>query len=87
MNIYALLIIFFLIFVYAVRTIADYLNVKNISQNIPEEFRDYYDRAKYAKSQEYLREKTRFCVNCATFFILAQIIFITAGKTVRGCLC
>ena len=79
MNIYALLIIFFLIFVYAVRTIADYLNVKNISQNIPEEFRDYYDRAKYAKSQEYLREKTRFCVNCATFFILAQIIFITAG--------
>ena len=57
MNIYALLIIFFLIFVYAVRTIADYLNVKNISQNIPEEFRDYYDRAKYAKSQEYLKEK------------------------------
>jgi STE24 endopeptidase len=62
-----------------IETIADYLNVKNISNDIPEEFEKYYDKEKYDKAQRYLKEKTKFSVNSSTFFIIVQIIFITAG--------
>ncbi|MDR2425856.1 MAG: M48 family metallopeptidase [Endomicrobium sp.] len=79
MNIYTLLIVSFLIAVYAIETIADYLNVKNISDEIPKEFEGCYDKEKYAKAQQYLKEKTKFSLNYATFFIIAQIIFISAG--------
>lgn len=79
MSVYTALIIGFLITVYVIETIADYLNVKNISNEIPAEFEGYYDKEKYAKAQDYLRERTKFSVNYATFFIIAQILFITLG--------
>jgi STE24 endopeptidase len=65
--------------VYAAETIADYLNVRNLSDDIPSEFEGYYDKEKYVKSQEYLKERTKFAVNYATFFTMAQILFITLG--------
>lgn len=79
MSLYTLLIISFLLLVYIVETMADYLNVKNISNEIPAEFESYYDQEKYTKAQEYLRERTKFTVNYATFFTFIQIVFIMAG--------
>lgn len=79
MNIYMLLIISFLVIVYLTETIADRLNVKNISDDIPPEFEGYYDKDKYAKAQAYLKARTNFSTVLSTFFLAAQIIFITAG--------
>ena len=79
MNSYTLLIVSFLTIIYVVETIADYLNAKNISNDIPKEFEGYYDKAKYEKSQDYLRAQTKFSINSATFFLVFQIVFITKG--------
>ncbi|MCL1971826.1 MAG: M48 family metallopeptidase [Endomicrobia bacterium] len=79
MNVYALLIVSFLIIVYLVETVADYLNVKNISNDIPKEFEGYYDMEKYAQAQAYLMARTKFSINYATFFLGLQIVFIVKG--------
>ncbi|GHT24923.1 peptidase M48 [Endomicrobiia bacterium] len=76
MNIYTLIILFFIIAVYLVETVANLLNVKNISNNIPPEFDGYFDREKYSKAQEYLKANTKLSVISSTFFLTAQIIFI-----------
>ena len=79
MNGYTILIVSFLILVYAVETIADYLNVKNISNDIPSEFKDLFDGEKYSKSQKYLKARTKFSLDMSTFFLAAQIVFICFG--------
>lgn len=79
MNIYMLIIISFLITIYLIDTIADRLNVKNISGDIPAEFEGYYDGEKYAKSQEYLKVRTNFSIVSSTFFLILQIAFIILG--------
>ncbi|MDR1784488.1 MAG: M48 family metallopeptidase [Endomicrobium sp.] len=79
MNIYTFLILSLIITIYSIQTIADLLNIKNISTSIPLEFEGYYDKEKYVKSQEYLKEKTKFSIVSSTFFLAVQIIFITLG--------
>ncbi|MDR3253415.1 MAG: M48 family metallopeptidase [Endomicrobium sp.] len=79
MNIYTFLILSFLIAVYAVGTIADLLNVKNISINVPKEFDEYFDGEKYAKAQKYLKVNTKVSLVSSTFFLIAQIVFIISG--------
>jgi STE24 endopeptidase len=78
MNNYTLMILFVIIVVYLVKTTADLLNVKNISNNIPHEFDGYFDREKYSKAQEYLKANTKFSIITSTFFLTAQIIFIVS---------
>jgi len=79
MNAYTLLIVSFLVLVYVVETIADYLNVKNVSNDIPAEFEGLFDKEKYAKAQAYLKAGTRFSLHMSTFFLAAQIVFICFG--------
>ncbi|MDR1720838.1 MAG: M48 family metallopeptidase [Endomicrobium sp.] len=79
MNVYTFLILSFIIFVYLVETAADILNIKNLSKNIPSEFDGYYDKEKYAKSQEYLKTITKFSIVSSALFLTVQIIFILSG--------
>ncbi|GAB1401521.1 M48 family metallopeptidase [Elusimicrobiota bacterium] len=79
MNIYLLVIIIFLIFSYLIEFIADYLNVKNMSDVLPKEFEGYYDGEKYKKSQNYLKDKTNFSFISSSFVLVTGIVFILAG--------
>jgi STE24 endopeptidase len=79
MNIYTVLILFFLAAVYLTETTVNLLNIKNLSNNIPPEFTGYYDKEKYAKAQEYLKVNTKFSIVSSTFFLAVQIIFIISG--------
>jgi len=79
MNAYTFLILSLIIAVYLIETAADALNVKNLSTNIPLEFEGYYDKKKYAKSQEYLKANTKFSIFSSAFFLAVQIIFIISG--------
>lgn len=79
MNIYTLIIVSFIIFVYLIETIADLFNIKNISNVIPKEFEGYYDKEKYEKAQNYLKVRTKFSIISSSFFVLAQILFIVFG--------
>jgi len=49
-----------LIGAYCLNTLADLVNIKQIKQSLPEEFKDHFDTKKYLKSQNYLKVNTRF---------------------------
>ncbi len=79
MNIFLLLIIVFLIGDYFLKLTAGILNIKNISEKLPEEFTEYYDDKKYKKSQQYLKDKTKFNLVESGFLKILIIVFILTG--------
>ena len=74
MNIYAIIILATLIVDYLLDLIADSLNLKNMTGELPEAFRDVFQPEAYEKSQDYTRVKTRFGFVTGTFD-LALILF------------
>jgi STE24 endopeptidase len=79
MNIYTYIVLSFIVFVYLIETIADLLNVKNLTNNIPIEFENYFDKEKYEKSQKYLKANTNLSLVSSTVTLLIQIIFVVLG--------
>jgi STE24 endopeptidase len=65
--------------VYFIRTLANLLNIKNISEDIPLEFVEYFDKEKYVKSQLYLKATTNLSLVSSTFILIIQIVFIISG--------
>ncbi len=56
----------------------DYLNLKHMRPELPEEVRDIYDEEKYKKSLAYSRANTRFGFITSTFsFLLAFTLLVT----------
>ncbi len=79
MNIYLIIILAALVTNYALSAAADWLNLGNISEELPEEFRDFYDGERYGKSQRYLRETTLFGLAHDTFQLILLVAFMLAG--------
>ena len=79
MNYFLLIILAVLIGTYVLDLIVDTLNVRNVKTALPEEFEGYYDTDKYKKSQEYLRENTRFGIINDTITTPITIAFILLG--------
>ena len=46
------------------------LNLKNLSEKLPEELKDLYDAEKYVQSQKYERTNIRFGLICSSFNLL-----------------
>ena len=76
---YYFIIVGVLLFEYALSTISSTLNMNSITEDIPDGFQDYYDKDKYAKSQSYLKDKTRFGLFTGTFSLCITLIIIHAG--------
>jgi STE24 endopeptidase len=57
----------------------DQLNLKHLRTDIPAPFQGWYDPEKYAKSQQYLRESTRFDGFQSLFSLAAVIGFLLVG--------
>ena len=51
MNNYLILVLGIILFKYALNFIVDNLNLKSADPHLPEEFKGYYDKEKYEKSQ------------------------------------
>jgi len=79
MNSYLTVILLILIIHYLLDLVSDWLNVRHVSTELPEEFKDYYDAEKYRQSQNYLREGTRFGICVDTFQTLIIIVFVLVG--------
>jgi STE24 endopeptidase len=79
MNIYLVIIIAALLINYALSTTAAWLNLRNISEQLPDEFQGFYDEERYRKSQQYLRETTIFGLIHDTFHLVVILVFILAG--------
>ena len=76
---YYIIIVGVLLFEYALSTISSTLNMNSITEDIPDGFQDYYDKDKYAKSQSYLKDKTRFGLFTGTFSLCITLVIIHAG--------
>ncbi|MDD2523427.1 MAG: M48 family metallopeptidase [Endomicrobiaceae bacterium] len=79
MNIYLIAVISFLLIAFIIDSLSDYLNAKNMSDELPQEFIGYYDSDKYKKSQNYLKDKTKFSFTSSSFVLIVEIVFILAG--------
>ena len=67
MNTYATIVLAALVLEWLLHLVADLLNLRALSPELPKEFEDVYDAETYAKSQEYTRARTRFGLIPATF--------------------
>ncbi len=90
MNIYSIIILATIIIGYFLDFFGDYLNLKALKPELPEEFKDVYDADKYQKSQEYTRVTTRFGFITDLFNLIILLGFWFLGgfnyldKFVRG---
>jgi len=78
-NIYLILVLIFLIGDYLKGFIVDQLNLAYLKEDIPEDFREYYDNDTYRKSQQYLKDKTRFSLFQGMIMLVLTIALILMG--------
>ncbi|MFH2138692.1 MAG: M48 family metallopeptidase [Candidatus Omnitrophota bacterium] len=79
MNGYLAAIITILLFKYVLNVIVETLNVRHVTTELPDEFKECYDAEKYSKSQKYLKDNTGFGIVEDTFFTIVTVIFILFG--------
>ena len=79
MNVYLPVIIAILIGRFVLSLVVEICNMRSVTLEVPDEFSDVYDRDKYKKSQEYLRENTRFDLFQEGISLVIMIGFILAG--------
>jgi STE24 endopeptidase len=79
MNGYLIFILALLVFNWLLSLIVETLNLRNLSTEIPEEFHGIYDDEKYAKSQRYLKDTTRFEQVQSNIMLPLTIAFILIG--------
>jgi STE24 endopeptidase len=72
----ALLIIAFIAARYLFSVVVDYLNLKALTTELPDEFSDVFDGGKYRKAQDYLRVNTRFDGISAAVSTLVTVVFL-----------
>jgi STE24 endopeptidase len=64
---------------YLLDVFSNFLNLKALKPELPAEFDDVYDAEKYAKSQAYTRETTKFGMLEATFSLIVFLLFWWLG--------
>ncbi|PWN08256.1 M48 family metallopeptidase [Rhodohalobacter mucosus] len=79
MNIYTIIILAAIVAEFLLSVVANALNLKSLSKELPGEFEDVYDEDTYARSQQYTRENTRFGFIAGTFNLAVLIAFWFAG--------
>ena len=79
MNPYLIAVLAFLILPALLQAVAEILNLRALREDIPPEFQGWYDAEKYAASQRYLRESTRFELFQHGVTLVLQAAFILLG--------
>lgn len=79
MNTWLIIILVILIGNYLLDLIVSTLNLKALSQKLPQEFEDVFDLEEYAKSQKYTRVTTGFSLIEGTTTLFITLIFLLAG--------
>lgn len=74
-SVITVIILLTLIGSHIAETIADILNLKNIQQPLPDEFKGFYDAQKYKTSQNYLKTNTTFGIISSGFDLAVILIF------------
>ncbi len=79
MNIYAIIILATIAVDFVLDLVSNYLNLKSLSKELPDEFDGVYDEETYAKSQEYTKTQTRFGFITGGFDLVVLLGFWFSG--------
>lgn len=79
MNIWLIAVLFIIVIGFLLDFTVSVLNLKALSPELPEEFREVFDSDEYQKSQEYTRTTTRFSLLSSSISTLLTVIFLLAG--------
>jgi STE24 endopeptidase len=80
MNVVGVVILTALLLDLALNAVADYLNLKTLRLDLPQEFKAVYDKKRYLRAQEYLKVNTRFgWVTTAVNISLLLVIWFGHG--------
>lgn len=79
MNIYLVAVVALLVLDYLVTLVIELLNLRHATTEIPDEFKGWYDPAKYRKAQDYLRDTTRFDLVSDGIMTPVYLAFILVG--------
>ena len=73
-----ILLVAIIVFDFLLDKILDFLNLKNIKSDLPEEVKGIYDEEKYKKSIAYTKSNSKFSFVTSTFsFILSLVLLLT----------
>jgi len=75
MNLYAIIILTTLLISFIIDAVTEWLNLRALTDKLPEEFASLYDADKYKKSQEYTRVRTKFGMVTSVFSIILTLTF------------
>ncbi|MGA8240882.1 MAG: M48 family metallopeptidase [Desulfobacterales bacterium] len=79
MNAFGAIILFALLLDLILNAVADYLNLKMLQPDLPQEFRGHYDEARYRRSQAYLKVNTRFGWVVSSLNLVLLLVFWFGG--------
>ena len=79
MNIYLSIIVAALLLEFFLHTLSKILDLKNLSTDLPSEFKDYYTQEEYSRSQKYLQINTRFSYLTSSFDLIIILLVIFLG--------
>lgn len=79
MNTLGYFILCFLIVEFLINLISDIFNLRQLKTSAPEELSDVYDEKEYARSQQYIRDNTRFDILTSLFGLIVTISFWLLG--------
>jgi len=79
MNVYLVIILLIIAGDFILGLLVDSLNIRHLSTALPEEFAGWYDAERYRKSQDYLRENTRFRLLVDAITTPLTVAFILLG--------
>jgi STE24 endopeptidase len=82
MNTYLISILFLLLADWLRHITTEWLNLKAATPEAPADLTDIYDPDRYALSQRYLRDNTRFDLMQSTFSLTVLLVFILGGGIV-----
>jgi len=78
-NVYGAIVLAALLLEFALGTGADVLNLRALAHELPAEFRDVYDVARYQRAQAYTRARARFGLVTSTVGLAVLLAFWFAG--------
>ncbi len=79
MNAYAVIILVALVGEYLLSLTASVLNLRAMTSEVPDEFEDLYDTARYATAQRYALVRTRFGLLQGTLRLAGLLAFWQLG--------
>ena len=79
MNPYLIIVVALLLGGLLLDIIIEILNLSHIKEELPRELNDFYDAERYRKSQQYLRDTTRFGLLSATVGTAIPLVFLLCG--------